>query len=545
MAQAIRTRAMMAKEKGALVGRSATTIHVRRLATPSRGAPPMAGVRPDHLLRQVRQLVAAQAAHGLPDRALLEGFVRARDEAAFAALVERHGAMVLSVCRRVLRHTLDAEDACQAAFLVLARRASAIRRRDSLASWLHGVAYRVASDLRRSLIRRREREGPAADRAEPDAAADVSWREVRAALDEELTRLPERYRAPLVLCYLEGRTRDEAAGQLGWSAGALHGRLERGRQLLRGRLVRRGLTLSAGLLGTALAEGAPAAMPASLAVATTRAAALVASGGSAASVISTQVTLLAQGVLKAMFLTKIKIATAVLAGAVLVSAGAGGVSHRLFAAGRPGADSQAELPAAQVDEQKAVTEKQDRLKELELQNQKLQEENKKLEEAEMQLQRVELKMASVLKKFRELADRLEKELAVNESLRKEMQGKERELNELLRKELQRKSGAPEPSTVLEQAREEVELREAQLEVQQAVLEGVATQLPGAKRHLERVLQLANTAVISSEEVNKARSQVENLEAQYKVKKAETKVAEVQLKHAKQRLARLEEKKPTP
>src|SRR5262249_30017333 len=148
------------------------------------------------------------------DDELLGRFAEARDEAAFTALLERHGSMVLGVCRRVLGHPQDAEDACQATFLVLARKAASIRKRTSLASWLHGVAFRIARKLR-------GKRALPASAALPEVAvaggaeAELSWREVRAVLDEELERLPERYRAPLLLCCLEGLTRDEAASRLG------------------------------------------------------------------------------------------------------------------------------------------------------------------------------------------------------------------------------------------------------------------------------------------------------------------------------------------
>src|SRR5262245_44327760 len=184
------------------------------------------------VLRHVQKLATAQAADNLSDRDLLERFVARRDEAAFAALVERHGPMVLSICRRALRHSHDAEDAFQAAFLVLARKAASIRHKDALGSWLHGVAYHVATNLRRGLARRRAHEVPLGEAIQADKAGEATWREVRTVFDEELARLPERFRAPLVLCYLEGRTRDEAAQELGWGLATLRGRLERGRELL-------------------------------------------------------------------------------------------------------------------------------------------------------------------------------------------------------------------------------------------------------------------------------------------------------------------------
>jgi RNA polymerase sigma factor (sigma-70 family) len=270
------------------------------------------------VLRHVGRLAAAGPAESTPDRGLLERFVADRDEAAFEALVRRHAPMVLGVCRRVLRHSEDTEDAFQAAFLILARRAAAVRKSDSLGSWLHGVAYRVAANLRRDLARRRAREAVVSDPPEPAAAAEVSWQDVRVVLDEELARLPERLQAPLVLCYLEGKTRDEAARELGWSVGTLRGRLERGRDLLRSRLTRRGLALSAALLGAALTHDASAALSATLIGAAVK---------TTAGPVPTLVAALAGGVLRTMFVAKMK-TVALLLFAVLALGTAGVVLHQ-------------------------------------------------------------------------------------------------------------------------------------------------------------------------------------------------------------------------
>jgi C-terminal peptidase prc len=222
-----------------------------------------------HPLRAVVRYLSAAGGPGVDptDRQLLERFAATRDEGAFAALVGRHGRLVWGVCRRALRHAQDAEDAFQATFLVLARRAASVRWRDSVANWLYGTASRVAAELRTRNARDRARleRHRRAQEPLPDAAA----RELCAALDEELTRLPEQYRAPLLLCYFEGRTSDQAARQLGWSLRTLERRLAQGRELLRGRLTRRGLTLPAALL-TATFSGE--ALPADLAAATTAAA---------------------------------------------------------------------------------------------------------------------------------------------------------------------------------------------------------------------------------------------------------------------------------
>jgi RNA polymerase sigma factor (sigma-70 family) len=263
------------------------------------------------VLRHLRKLVAAENGGVQPDRELLDRFVNERDEAAFAGLVHRHGDMVLAVCRRVLHNAHDAEDACQAAFLVLARKAGSIRKKDSLASWLHGVAYRAASNLKRGIIRREAREASVAVSAQSDGA-DVSWREVKGMLDDELCRLPEGYQAPLVLCYLEGKTRDEAARALGWSAGMVKARLERGRDMLRCRLMRRGLTLSAVLLPGLLVEQAgAAALPALQVVAIVKAGLLIAAGQMpSAGLVSARTVAAMEGVLHAMLTMKLKLVTA-------------------------------------------------------------------------------------------------------------------------------------------------------------------------------------------------------------------------------------------
>ena len=192
----------------------------------------MAGPRLS-LLDQLFQLAAGPATDAAPDQQLLDRFVTGQEEDAFTALVRRHGPMVLGVCYRLLRDTHDAEDAFQATFLVLARKAASIQKRDSVGSWPHGVALRVAGKARVESVRRsrRERLRPAPALAATGDA--ITWGELRSVLDEELGRLPSSWRAPLILCYLEGQTQDEAARRLGWSKSTLRRRLERGRGLLR------------------------------------------------------------------------------------------------------------------------------------------------------------------------------------------------------------------------------------------------------------------------------------------------------------------------
>jgi RNA polymerase sigma factor (sigma-70 family) len=274
----------------------------------------MAEERLNGVLHEIRKLVGGERGGEHSDSELLDRFVAQQDEAAFAALVRRHGPMVFAVCRRVLHNVHDAEDACQAAFLVLARKAAAIRKRESVSSFLHGVAYRVAVRLRRDVSRRQAREAPLVDEPQRDAV-EVSWREVRTILDAELRRLPEGFRAPLLLCYLEGKTRDEAAVALGWSLGTLRGRLDRGRELLRRRLARRGLGLCAALFATLLGRQACAApLPPTLEIRLVKAALMAAAGQAPA---SARVAALAAGVMQAMSMSKLKSIAVVVVVAVL------------------------------------------------------------------------------------------------------------------------------------------------------------------------------------------------------------------------------------
>jgi RNA polymerase sigma factor (sigma-70 family) len=211
----------------------------------------------------------------LRDEQLLERFVSARDEAAFAALLGRHGPMVLGLCRSVLGQEQDAEDAFQATFLKLAEKAASIRRRPSVGSWLYGVAYHLALRARTGRVRRRTHEQKATAHSAADPALQLALEELWQVLHEELRRLPEKYRAALVLCHLEGHSQDEAAQLLNWSVRRVKGRLQRGREQLRRHLARRGLALPGGMLLTVLAvTPSSAALPPALRDATVRAALL-------------------------------------------------------------------------------------------------------------------------------------------------------------------------------------------------------------------------------------------------------------------------------
>jgi RNA polymerase sigma factor (sigma-70 family) len=253
------------------------------------------------------------------DEELLDHFVSQSDGAAFEVLVRRHGPMVLGVCRRLLQHLQDAEDAFQATFLVLVRKAASLGQRELLGNWLYGVAYRTALHARVAAMRRRKQEMQVSTMPEPEIRDESQeWRDLRPFLDHELNRLPDKYRIPIVLCDLEGKTRQEAAEQLDIPVGTLSGRLTTARKMLAKRLARHGVVLSGGALLAALFQGAAsAAVPAPLVTSTVQAATAIAAGQAAAAVVSVPVAALAEGVVKAMLIKKLKLTTLVLA-AVLV-----------------------------------------------------------------------------------------------------------------------------------------------------------------------------------------------------------------------------------
>jgi RNA polymerase sigma factor (sigma-70 family) len=202
--------------------------------------------------------VSSTGAEDLTDAVLLERYTSRREEAAFAVLVRRYSPLVLSVCRRVLHHEQDAEDAFQAVFCVLARKAASIRQRASLGAWLHAVAFRVARKARAKRGRQPVSQSDPPDIPAAEDSPEWAWKELRPILDAEVSRLPTKCRRAFVLCYLEGLTNEQAAAQLGCPLGTVLSGLARARELLRARLTRRGLTLSAGMLAAALGHHAPA-----------------------------------------------------------------------------------------------------------------------------------------------------------------------------------------------------------------------------------------------------------------------------------------------
>ncbi len=215
-------------------------------------------------VRHLRGVLAAQGRRDDSDEQLLHAFAACHDDSAFAALVHRHGPMVLHVCRRVLGHEQDAEDAFQATFLVLARKAAGLRNKTALAGFLHGTAYRIALNAKRSAARRRKYESrmPAPSPIQP--SDELPWREVRALLDEEIARLPEKYRSVFVLCCLENLSQAEAGRRLGMKERTVSNRLAEARKRLAERLARRGVELTAVLAAATVATQSVSALPPAL-----------------------------------------------------------------------------------------------------------------------------------------------------------------------------------------------------------------------------------------------------------------------------------------
>jgi RNA polymerase sigma factor (sigma-70 family) len=258
----------------------------------------------------------------ISDRELLERFVRFRDETAFATLVQRYARAIVAVCRRVLHQEQDIEDVCQAVLLVLARRAAAIRKGEAVGSWLYGVAYRTAMNARHHALRRQEKESQAIRVAsEPSALNEAAARELQCLLDQAVQGLAEKFRAPFVLCCLEGLSKSEAARELGWREGTVSGRLAQARKLLQKRLARRGITLSAALTAIALSQSSAAAATPALVTPTIIQAALAPSVGQTVSALSPAAISLGEGLLRAMVTVKIKAAMALVLGLALASLG--------------------------------------------------------------------------------------------------------------------------------------------------------------------------------------------------------------------------------
>ena len=303
------------------------------------------------VLERIRRTTFFQLAADHTDGQLLDCYVASGNEAAFEALVRRHGPMVLGVCRRLLLDAHDAEDAFQATFLALVRKAASIVPRERVGSWLYGTACLAARKARATIAKRRGRERQVMTMPEPASIAESLWHDLLPVLDQELAHLPDKLRLPIVLCDLECKTRKEAARQLGWPEGTIAGRLAQGRTLLARRLRKHGLPLSGGMLAALLSQNPVSArLPLALVQATVQAASVFAAGKTIATgMISTPVAALTEGVLKAMLLKKIKIMLAALVLLMLASSGVGLLAHQVLASGPMQAVGE---PAAQPEKPK-------------------------------------------------------------------------------------------------------------------------------------------------------------------------------------------------
>jgi RNA polymerase sigma factor (sigma-70 family) len=301
------------------------------------------------ILGRLRQILGASGSGALTDTDLLQRWISRRDEAAFETLVWRHGPAVFGLCRRLVRREQDAEDAFQATFLTLARKAASIRNGEAVAAWLHRVACRVALQLRAALVPSVSLAAdlvPCSSESIPDPADDAARRELLTVLTEEVARLPGHFRSVVVLCHLEGRTNEETAQELGLPIGTVNSRLVRARERLRNRLLRRGLALPAGGVAVLLACW-PAPLSAALVSSTIRAALVFAAGQAVAAGVSPAVLALTEGVIKAMWVSKLKGVVAVVLAMAVLTGGGGVLSYRLRAEGEtpPGTGSTAVAPA--------------------------------------------------------------------------------------------------------------------------------------------------------------------------------------------------------
>jgi RNA polymerase sigma factor (sigma-70 family) len=296
-----------------------------------RGASVMAHERLDLVVRHLRELVETPGDDEHSDRELLKLFTQQHDEYAFTRLVQRHGPLVLSVCRRVLHDVHDAEDAFQATFMVLAQKANSIRQPELIVGWLHRVAHHVAVRALAQIARRREQEREAKIMERHEPSTELAWREIGRLLNEEIQRLSERYKAVVLLCYLEGKSHSQAALHLGWPIGTVKGRLARARDLLRTRLARRGISLSLTALTAGLAEEvAFASVPPALMTTTVHIAIKFTATGAAK--ISARAASLAEAVLKAMAAAQFKVGILVALTFVVLSVGLGLVGHHVMLA---------------------------------------------------------------------------------------------------------------------------------------------------------------------------------------------------------------------
>jgi RNA polymerase sigma factor (sigma-70 family) len=498
----------------------------------------MSGPPLNILLQQLRGL-ARPPDGGLTDGQLLARWLASRDEAAFELLIWRHGPTVLGVCQRLLRRSQDIEDAFQATFLVFLRKAGTIGKRDAVASWLYKVAYRMALRARMRSARQELLDGRDVLIPAPGTPDAVAWRDVRHVLDDEVSRLPARYRAVFVLCCLQGKTNGEAARELGVPTGTVLSQLSRARARLRARLTRRGVTLTAGALAADWAGEASAGVSLPLASSTLRAAlAGTAEKAAAAGLITAQAAALTKGALQAMWLTKLKATTALVLSMTLIGGG-GALTYRTFAAGpanRTGAETRADEPAGQGNGNTKTNDGDQNPGKLDRAG--------NLPQAPADAQaRADVSLAENLEKLR--AENAA--LAIRVKLLEE---------KLARAE--RSPGAPAsrsvstatvppyaadrttatgrvPPATVQDARDALEILRAQRDVKRAELEGAMIALQASQRSAQRIEALAKTAGVSHEEIDAAHDKVALDKVAVRVKEAQLQEQEIRLQQATRRL----------
>jgi RNA polymerase sigma factor (sigma-70 family) len=357
----------------------------------------------DRLLDQIRRVAVQGMGERRTDGQLLEHFINQRDEGAFALLLRRHGAMVWSVCRRVLGNPHDADDAFQAVFLVLVRKADSVRPREAVGNWLYGVAYRTALEARGRIARRRAKELSLHDMPPPQTKPDELRQELGPILDRELSRLADKYRLPIVLCDLEGRSRREVARQLAIPEGTLSSRLATARKKLAARLARFGFVVSGVALTALLADSTvTAGIAPSLFTTTTKAALMVAAGPAvAAGVVSATVSTLTEGVLKTMFIAKIKTTALVLCSVAALGIGTGGVYYQTRAGA---ADSPQVERVVQGNRKNAPEMEQQVIDKLKRENESLKNALESAQVNEERLRRKLLELEAVLAKMRAMQE---------------------------------------------------------------------------------------------------------------------------------------------
>jgi RNA polymerase sigma factor (sigma-70 family) len=475
------------------------------------------------LIDHLRRLVVPAGAAGQPDAALLQRFLESRDDLAFEVLLWRHGPMVLGVCRRVLSRTQDVEDAFQATFLALVQKGGSISRRESVASWLYKVAYRAALRARAAAAKRTLREQPVYDTRAAEPADEVLRDDLRRALDEEVNRLPARYRVPFVLCCLQGKTHQEAARELGCPPGTVSYRLAWARQRLRVRLTRRGLALPAGGFAALLSQTtASALVPVPLTTSTLWIALRCATHGAAAGgAVPAPVAALTQGVLRTMFIAKVKMVTAIGLTVAVLGTGGGLVTYRPQDAAVARVDdaptARPETPPPPNNDPRKRGQEQ-AVRSLDLEKQAL---LKQFQEVQVRQKETERELVQVLARYEQTKAMLDRVVAE------------------LRRVKQLRDDASS-SAELEKARDEIEQLEAQLEVKKAHIQVARANLQTAQARLQGLQGVAQAGAVGKPELDQVRFGVVAAEAQLHVKEAELKEPAVRLKQARRRLANLEQ-----